>query len=80
MGARDMSLLKSVEIPAGTFVECPLVRFDMVPLSGCPNCPKFGGLEDRFPSPEGKTPFHRRYLLRCFGEPVKRQIRAVAEG
>lgn len=76
MAPPAMSLLKTVEIPAGTFVECPLVRFDMRPLSDCPKCPKFGGLEDRFP--ESKTPFHRRYLLRCFGEPVKRVIRAVA--
>jgi len=69
---------ETVELPPSALVECPLVGFNLRPLARCPECPKFGGLEDRFPN--GKMAFQHRYVLRCFGEPVKRAIRVVAEG
>ena len=35
-------------------------------------------LEDRFPG--SPAPFHKRYLLKCLGEPVRRQMQVVVKG
>lgn len=67
-----------VQVPEGALIECPLVRFDLRPASCCAACPKFAGLEDRFPGME-KLPFHKRYLILCLGEPVKRQVRSLVK-
>jgi hypothetical protein len=67
-----------VEIPESAVVACPLVGFDLAPVSRCVDCKVFAGLEDRFPG--GTMPFHRRYLLKCLGEPVRRQMQVVVKG
>lgn len=69
---------QEVDVPAAALVECPLVQFNLRPVAKCTECPKFDGLEDRFPG-MAKLEFQKRYLLRCFGEPVKRQMRMLCE-
>jgi hypothetical protein len=68
----------TVEVPDEVLVACPLAAFAMTRVSKCPDCKVFGGLEDRFPG--GKMEFHRRYLLKCFGEPMRRTMVVLAKG
>lgn len=69
---------EQLEIPDSALVQCPLVGFDMRPVSACATCPKFAGLEDRFPG--GPHPFHKRYTVKCLGEPVRRGIVNLTKG
>jgi len=70
---------ETVEIPEKILVACPLVDFEVRRLAGCATCPKFGGLADNYPDPGNAVPFHRRYILKCFGAPVKRMLHTLAE-
>jgi len=65
-----------IEIPDQALVACPLLGFALAPVSRCVDCKVFAGLEDRFPGSE--VPFERRYLLKCLGEPVRRQMLMLA--
>lgn len=67
----------TVEIPENLLVACPLAGFALTRVSGCATCPCFGGLEQRFGP---GLPFHQRYLLLCFEEPVKRKMTPIWEG
>jgi len=69
----------SLEIPGHAVVQCPIVEFKVRRLALCASCPKFGGLEDLYPDPKNAVPFERRYLLKCFGAPVKRTVHALTE-
>lgn len=77
-GAEVAKADELVEIPDAAVVACPLVGFDLAPVSRCLDCKVFAGLEDRFP--ESPAPFHKRYLLKCLGEPVRRQMQVVVKG
>jgi hypothetical protein len=68
----------AIEIPDEAVVACPLVGFALAPVSRCLHCKVFAGLEDRFPA--SKYPFHKRYLLKCLGEPMKRQMQVLVKG
>ena len=70
---------ETVEVPAHVVVQCPLVEFKVRRASHCATCPKFGGLEDHYPDPGNAVPFEKRYVLKCFGAPVKRMLHAIAE-
>lgn len=66
-----------VEIPEEAVLNCPLKGFRLAPVSRCVDCGCFGGLEDRFPgAPVG---FQDRYLVKCFGAPVKRQPQLLSK-
>lgn len=69
----------SVEVPAQAMIQCPLVRFELRPVADCADCPKFAGLEDRFPG-ANKMTFQQRYVVKCSGEPVKRTVLMIAAG
>lgn len=66
----------AIEIPEKAVVACPRVDFALSPVSRCLDCTAFAGLEDRFPG--SRHSFHKRYLLKCLGEPVKRQMQCLA--
>ena len=66
-----------IDIPDRALVACPLVGFDMRPVSGCASCKLFAGLEDRFPG--SAIDFHKRYTVKCLGEPVRRTILQMAK-
>ncbi len=66
---------ESIEISESALVHCPLADFKLRRVKDCPACPKFGGLEDRFP--DAPYAFGTRYLLLCFGAPVKRLIETL---
>lgn len=68
---------QDVEIPSSALIACPLVGFDMRKVEACASCKLFAGLEDRFPG--SKHPFHKRYLVKCLGEPVRRQVHSLSE-
>lgn len=77
-GAEVAKADELVEIPEEAVLNCPLAGFRLAPVSRCLDCKCFGGLEDRFPgSPLG---FGDRYLVKCFGAPVKRQAQLLAKG
>lgn len=77
-GAGELARADTIEIPEGALVACPKVGFDLASVARCADCNVFGGLEDRFPG--SKLPFAKRYLLKCFHEPVRRQMQNLVKG
>lgn len=69
----------TIDVPETALVQCPLAGFDLRPVAACLDCPKFAGLEDRFPGME-KMAFAKRYTVKCYGEPVKRPMLSIAKG
>ncbi len=67
-----------IEIPDTALVRCPMVQYDLVPVARCVDCKAFGGLIDRFPG--SRAPFVKRYILKCFYEPVQREMFNIAKG
>ena len=66
----------TVDVPEAALVRCPKQRFALTKVSACVDCSAFGGLEDRFPG--GSHAFEVRFSVRCYGEPVKREILSLA--
>jgi len=66
-----------IEIPPNALVHCPKVEFSLVRLGKCAECESFAGLADRYPSSQIK--FALRYSLLCHHDPVKREIKEIAE-
>lgn len=69
--------MAEVAIPHTAVVGCPLKGFDLVRVTSCTKCPKFGGMEDRFPG--APVPFAKRFTVQCFGAPVTRPVQTIAE-
>lgn len=77
-GGGELQREELVEIPDEAVLNCPLAGFRLAPVSRCVDCGCFGGLEDRFPKSD--KPFEERYLVKCFGAPVKRPAQLLVKG
>lgn len=54
----------TVDVPAGVYVECPLAKKKLRPVSACAGCEHYAGLLDRFPGAQ-HLPFAQRYMAAC---------------
>ncbi len=68
---------EEIEIPGNVLVHCPKVQFNLARMSACVNCEHFSGLEDRFPGSQMR--FSVRYSVMCRHDPVKRELKELAE-
>lgn len=69
--------MDEIEIPNNVLVHCPKVGFNLARTAKCVECPSFDGLNDRFPG--SNFTFSVRYLVKCRFEPVKRELKELAE-
>lgn len=67
-----------IEIPANIVTHCPKVQFALVRLNVCAACESFAGIADRFPDHDTLR-FANRYQLRCTYEPMRRELKELAE-
>lgn len=68
---------EDITVPPNALINCPKVSFRFARVLGCVGCDAFSGLEDRFPG--SKVPFSSRYLVKCAAEPVRRELKELAE-
>lgn len=66
-----------IEIPENVLTHCPKVGFKLARIRACVSCESFAGLDDRFPG--SNKDFAVRYMLKCSHDPVRRELRELAE-
>jgi hypothetical protein len=69
--------METIEIPTNVLVQCPRVQFNFARMGACVGCDYFAGLDDRFPG--SSHPFAVRYLVKCTHQPVRRELKELAE-
>lgn len=69
--------MNEVVIPNNVLVHCPKVKFNLARVTACASCEHFSGLLDRFPG--GEMPFAQRFIVQCRHDPVKRELKELAE-
>lgn len=72
-----MSETDQITVPPNALIACPKVQYTFARVINCVECSHFAGLEDRFPGSD--HPFTRRYLVKCSCEPVRRELKELAE-
>lgn len=55
---------KTVNVPHGVLVECPLVKKRLRPVERCQGCEHFAGLLDQFPGGD-HLDFSKRHMVAC---------------
>jgi hypothetical protein len=70
--------MENIEIPDNVVIHCPKVQYRLARVAGCIGCEHFANLEDRFPGGD-EMPFSVRYIVKCRHDPVKRELKELAE-